>query len=185
MYRRLISVLVLVAVVVGVTGLTACGGEENAQLDQQRQASITSRASTFSRAEHLAPVPRTVNFPLRKALVEFTERQDLIDHPWYIYILGMNGNTIGYYVGKTVPINACNFLSSTEEVDWNEGAGGVVLTAPSLDGIFYGGGGASAGCDSWFFFDAATNALIQIRGVNYFTADQPLNLNAKAIKVTK
>ena len=89
---------------------------------------------------------------------------------------------VGYYVAKTVPINACNFLSSTEVVD-STSNGKVVLTAPSLDGIYYGGAGASSGCDAWFFFDSATDALIQIRGVNFFTADQPLRLEAKPITV--
>jgi len=61
--------------------------------------------------------------------------------------------------------------------------GNAVITAPSLDGIYYGGGGAAAGCDEWFFFDSATNALIKIRGVKFFTADQPLSLNAEPITV--
>ena len=47
------------------------------------------------------------------------------------------------------------------------------------DGVYYG----SSTCDAWFFFDAATNAEIQIRGVNFYTSDQPLRLNAQAIKV--
>jgi hypothetical protein len=157
-----------------------CGGNDTAAT--QRDTAIESRAQAFSRAEHKFPVPKTENFPLREALVEFTERQDLIDHPWYVYILGMNGNAIGYYVARTVPINACNFLSSTEDVR-DDSDGNLVLTAPSLDGIYYGGGGTSAGCDAWFFFDAATNALVQIRGTNFYAADQPLRIEAAAITV--
>lgn len=164
--------------------LVACDEGTNGQLQDQRKDSIKQRSQAFARAENAAPTPRTVNFPLRKALVEFTKRQDLENHPWYVYILGLNGNAVAYYVAQTVPINSCNFLSSTEAVDSSD-QGKVVITAPSLDGIFYGGGGASAGCDSWFFFDAATDALIQIRGVNWYAADQPLRVEAKAIKVQK
>lgn len=167
-----------------VLALTACDSGTNGQLQNQRKESIQQRSQAFARAENAAPAPRTVNFPLRKALVEFTKRQDLENHPWYIYILGLNGNAVAYYVGQTVPVNSCNFLSSTEAVDSSD-SGKVVLTAPSLDGIYYGGGGAAAGCDSWFFFDAATDALIQIRGVNWYAADQPLRVEAKAIKVAR
>lgn len=165
-----------------VTGCT--DGGTNKELQKQRKDSVKSRSQTFARAEAVAPAPKTNNFPLRKALVEFTERQDLVDHPWYVYIIAQTGNAIGYYVAKTVPVNACNFLSSTEVVDSGD-TGKVVLTAPSLDGIYYGGAGASSGCDAWFFFDSATNALIQIRGVQFFTADQPLRLDADPIRVAK
>jgi hypothetical protein len=160
--------------------LGACGDENKAA--EQRRRAVRERAEAFGRAEGAAPTPNTKNFPLRKALVEFTERQDLVDHPWYVYVLADTGNVIGYYVARTVPINACNFLSSTQDVR-DDDDGNVVLTAPSLDGIYYGGAGASSGCDAWFFFDSATNALIQIRGVNFFTADQPLRLDAQPITV--
>lgn len=156
--------------------------EDHGSVDGQRADAVRDRAHTFEQAERVVPVPKTENFPLRRALAKFTERQDLLDHPWYIYILGDNGNMIGYYVAQTVPINACNFLSSTEDIR-DDDDGNLIITAPSLDGIFYGGGGASGACDAWFFFDAATDAQIQIRGVNFFVADQPLRIEAKPITV--
>lgn len=181
--RKLKHLMALIAVVVaGGLLFTACGNGGDASLQRQRHDSLKQRAQAFARAERVAPLPQTKNFPLRKALVEFTERQDLISHPWYVYILADTGNVVGYYVAKTVPINACNFLSSTEQTD-STSNGKVVLTAPSLDGMFYGGAGASSGCDAWFFFDSATNALIQIRGVKWFSADQPLRIEAKPITV--
>lgn len=161
--------------------LMGSSGCDSSQSDQQRNQAIKERSTAFSRAERIAPTPKTVNFPLRKALVEFTERQDLVDHPWYIYILGMNGNIIGYYVGKTVPINTCDFLSSTQDVYSDS----LALQAPSLDGIYYGGSGSSSGCDAWFFFDSTTNALIQIRGIGFYAADQPLRVEAKPIRVAR
>jgi hypothetical protein len=161
--------------------LVAC--DEEGQGNESREKAISSRNNTFESAEKSVPIPRTVNFPLRRALAKMTERQDLINHPWYVYILGDNGNVIGYYVSQTVPVNACAFLSSTEDVRDDDEGGNLVLTAPSLDGIFYGGAGAASGCDAWFFFDYATDALIQIRGVNFFSADQPLILTAEPIRV--
>ena len=147
---------------------------------ENRRRAVAFREDVFAQAQALYPEPRAQNFPLRQALIKFTEREDLINHPWYIYILGMNGNVIGYYVAQTVPVNSCTFLSSTEVVD---SGSNVVVTAPSLDGIFYGGGGAAAGCDEWFFFDAETDAMIKIRGVFFYVADQPLRLQAEPILV--
>lgn len=177
---RAVAILAVLAAALVLVGCE--DGGTNAQLQDQRKESVKSRSAAFARAERIAPAPQTQNFPLRKALVKMTQRQDLENHPWYVYILGLNGNAVAYYVAQTVPVNSCNFLSSTEVVDSHD-SGKVVLTAPSLDGIFYGGGGAAAGCDSWFFFDAATDALIQIRGVNWYAADQPLKIDAQAIKV--
>ena len=176
--RNKIGKLTLVAFAVMLLVLSACApggatGREN------RRFAVTFREEVFSQARTLHPEPRPQNFPLRQALVKFTEREDLINHPWYVYILGMNGNVIGYYVAQTVPVNSCTFLSSTEELS-NEGA---ILTAPSLDGIFYGGAGSASGCDEWFFFDAETDALIKIRGVFFYVADQPLLLEAEPILV--
>lgn len=179
--------LILAAAIIAALTFTLVGcdtGGTNAELQKQRKASVTARADSFARAQAIAPVPKTSNFPLRKALVEFTARQDMVDHPWYVYVLAQTGNVIGYYVAKTVPVNACDFLSSTEVVDSSD-SGKVVLTAPSLDGLYYGGAGASSGCDAWFFFDSATNALIQIRGVQFFSTDQPLRLEAKPITIAK
>lgn len=178
--RRLIAVLLLIGAL-GIT-LAACNGDSAKKQTMQRRQSIAARADAFARAEAAAPLPRPTNFPLRKALVEFTKRQDLTNHPWYVYILADTGNMIGYYVATTVPINACDFLSSTEDVR-DDDDGNLVLTAPSLDGMFYGGSGASSGCDAWFFFDSTTNALIQIRGVKFFSTDQPLKVDAKPINV--
>lgn len=184
--RRLKLVVVILAALGAAIVLAGCGGG-NEQLAKQRKESVSARAETFARAEAISPLPKTENFPLRKALVKFTERQDLLDHPWYVYIYADTGNIIGYYVAQTVPINACNFLSSTEEVRTDTDGGNLILTAPSLDGIFYGGGGTSAGCDSWFFFDVATDTLVQIRAFKWVALDQPLRVDAKPleIKVTK
>lgn len=147
-----------------------------------RSSSVEQRNNSFSLAEKKFPNPKLENFPQREALIEFSKRQDLVNHPWFIYILGDNGNPIGYYVGKTRPINSCNFLSSTEGI-YNGPKGDLILTAPAFDGMYYGGGSASAACNSMFFFDWNTNAMIEIGSIKYFTSDQPLALDIKPILV--
>lgn len=170
--RRVALIAIILLSVVGTGAALSYSGPSPSDA---RKHAVESRADAFNRAVSLYPDPKTQNFPLRKALVEFTQREDLLNHPWYVYILGMNGNTIGYYVAKAAPENSCNFLSSTEDVYNNN----VKMQSPSYDGVYYGG----SLCDEWFFFDAATNALIKIRGVNFYTADQPLKIEAAPITV--
>lgn len=169
-----------VLLILGLFAFTAC--TESDAGETSRITGVEFRDDNFARAEAAVPVRPSVEFPLRVALEEFNWRLDQINHPWYTYILGDQGNIIGYYVTTTRPINSCTFLSSTEDVVTKH-EGTIVLTAPSLDGIFYGGSGASAGCDAWFFYDVTTLALIEIRGVKYFTSDQPLQVEAEAILV--
>jgi hypothetical protein len=181
MHRITLRTLAVAGVLLAILALAACA-DGNKRLNDQRKQSLNARSQAFARAEAAVPIPVTENFPLRRTLVEMTKRDDMLNHPWFVYILGFNGNIIGYYVAKTDPVNACNFLSSTE--DEHRGDAGVsVLTAPSLDGMFYGGGGTSAGCDAWVFLDQATNALVKIRGLAFYVADQPLRVEAKPIRV--
>ena len=161
----------------------ACNEENGgANSADQRRASVQTRTDTFARAEARYPIPRTENFPLRDALVQFTERQDLLNHPVYVYIVADTGQIMGYYVAKTYPVNLCAFLSSTENVR-DDDTGNLILTAPSLDGIYYGGAGASSSCDGWFFFDQASAALVEVIGFKVFIVDQPLNIEAQPLTV--
>lgn len=182
MWKRIALLPLAVAVFIFASAESCDEGNKDAE--QARKDSIEHRTEVFQQAERLLPLPKPENFPLREALIKYTERQDAINHPWYIYILGMNGNPIGYFVGKTYPQNICNFLSSTEEVRVYDSDGVAVLTAPSLDGIYYGGGGAKGTCDAWFFFDVTTDAMQVISGLPYFVSDAPLALNVQPIRVS-
>lgn len=172
------KLIIAIAAVAALTfGLASCSSGPS-KSEKQRNAAIHQRTDAYGRSVDAHPVPKTENFPLRGALAESVARQDKVNHPWYIYILGDNGNAIGYYVGKTVPVNQCDFLSSTQDINTNYDSD-MIVQAPSVEGVYYG----ESACDVWFFFDQATNAEIQIRGVNYFTSDQPLRIDAQPITV--
>jgi|SRR3990172_1888893 len=149
---------------------------------QQRQRSVETRTEMFARAEALIPIPRTENFPLREVLAEYTRRQDLVNHPWYTYLLSDTGQVTHYFVSTAVPVNACAFLSSTEDIE-TQYEGTIVVTAPSLDGIFYGGAGAAAACDGWIFVDAATGVMGLAFGIKIMTFDAPLVLETEPILI--
>lgn len=180
--HRLIRFAIFAALLL-VVGMGASECDDTGADDVQREKSIKARTDTFARAEAKVPLPRTNNFPLRSLLAEMTRREDLPNHPWYTYLLGEQGNVVGYYVSKTVPVNKCNFLSSTEKVKnagYDDNAA-VLLQAPSLDGIYYG----KADCNVWVMQDYSTGALISFGGVPFTTADKPLNLDAEPIKVER
>lgn len=179
------NLLVLTVMLAAVVGLAGCVEAPPPNVSHQvYEQNIDLRERVFAVAQQMYPAPVPQDFPFRRDLVKYTERQAVTSHEFYIYVLGENGNVIGYFVGQTAPQNACNFLSETTKVGTTSYNSNVYYRqAPSLDGVYYGGTGSSGACDEWFFFDAATDALIKIRGLNYFTADQQLKLDAQPIEV--
>ena len=179
--RILVVVFAALAIAFALVA-AACGNAGTPGGIVSRKEAISQRWHNFERAEALHPAPLQQNFPLRALLVEYTQRQDLINHPWYAYILGENGNAVYYFVSTTLPVNVCAFLSSTEDVKIDS-YGNLVLTAPSLDGIYYGGAGASASCNGWIVKDAATNAMGIIYGDKILMFDQPLILDTEPVRI--
>lgn len=170
MRKRLIVIGLLVAVVGALLG-DECGST----FTQQRQNSIDQRVAMMDRAEKLIPAPESQNFPLRAVLAEYTRRQDLVNHPWYTYIMSDTGAITHYFVSTTMPVSTNAFLGSTESVY----ATGTVLTAPSLDGIYYGGAGSASSMNGWIFVDAATGAMGIAYGQKILTFDAPLILQTE------
>lgn len=197
--RRVLIVPILAFLI--LIGAVACDDTKNVppnpgQIAQQnRLTSVDQRAENFKKAADLYPQPQQENFPLRQALVKYTERQDLVNHPWYIYIKNVcyqcpGGISYQYFIGQTYPLSTCDFLGSTEEVqnakitgDNGNALSTVVVKAPSLDGIYYGGSGAEGGCD-YFFFEQATDAMEVIHhDEHWFVSDKLLLLDATAVTV--
>jgi hypothetical protein len=172
--KRLLGVLAMFSILLPV--LAACDtGQDKGEVS--RENAVDDRWSSFDKAEARYPAPRPQNFPIRGALVKFTERQDQINHPWYIYILGMNGEKIGYFVGQTYPVNACDFLSSTEDIRTHGNTGMVVTTAPSYDGVYYG----NSECNTYFFFDVETDAMLTFTAPMWIATDAPLEIDVQQI----
>jgi hypothetical protein len=154
--------------------VTGCNGEASTTEKQEQ-----TRSSLMDKANASVPIPRIDNFLARQSVAEYMRRMDNPSKTFYIYVLGDNGNTIGYYVAKSQPMNICSFMSPTDKVEERYGDPDVVRQAPALDGLYYG----SSGCNVDYFFDAETDALIQLNGLNYMITDQPLKLDAKPLKV--
>lgn len=176
--RRVASIIGLLAVF-GVMAFGSAGCFDQPQSEQQREKAVQQRANTYARAQAQVPTPNVTNFPRRQTLADAVERQSLPHHPWYVYVLGQNGNIVNYFVAKSVPVNDCDYLSATENVQNPGDNGNVILGSPSLEGIFQ----SSSGCDTLTFFDLTTNAEIQVSRGQTFITDRPLRVEAKPIRV--
>lgn len=170
------------AIAVTTIAATSCNENETPGGEQSRKVAVSGRWQNFERGEALHPAPQQQNFPMRALLVEYTQRQDLLHHNWYTYVLGENGNAVYYFVSTTVPVNVCAFLSSTEDIK-TDSYGNMVLTAPSYEAIYYGGAGASSPCNGWIVKDAATNAMGIIFGDKLLVFDQQLILDTEPVKI--
>ena len=174
--QRLIKLLpVGLLLVVLAVAVAACGPTT---ADKQRQQASDQRVSTYNRAVAQVPNPVVTNFPRRKTLVDAVNRQSEPNHPWYVYVLGQNGNIVNYFVAKSVPVNDCDYLSSTDEIVSAKGDNWQI-SAPSLEGIYQSG----SGCNTLTFFDLTTNAEVQITSMQTYISDRPLKVDAKPIKV--
>jgi hypothetical protein len=172
--------LVIILALVAVLGF----GCEKSVVDQQRDESVAGRVENMERAEALYPSPENENFPLRALLVEYTKRQDLVNHPWYTYIMSDTGAITHYFVSTTIPVSTNAFLGSTEVLHDGGSESDTILTAPSLDGIYYGGAGSVTGSNGWIFIDAATGAMGIAYGQKILTFDSPLILETEPQLIT-
>lgn len=161
----------VVAALIAATLLAACVPEQTQKQGERTQEDIMKRAIQS------VPVPQTRNFLTRESVAKWLERQDVPDRPHYVYVFSDMGQVIGYYVAQSRPVCTNTFMTPPKRtVGGNSRA---VIDAPALDGVYYGSGP----CDQWFFFDAATDAMIELSGFKIFTSDQPLALNAEPIRV--
>lgn len=189
--KPVLSLLVVLMLLLGTTGAVLAKNPAEDLIDN----SVSTRWRNLETAFSLYGNPNLVNFPMRGALLKFTERQDQINHPWYTYLLLPNSvaggtvtdpntgqpateiaPTVYYFVTQQYPESTCNFLGSTQDVRSVHGTN-IEVQAPSWDGVFYG----NCPPDEYFFFDQTTDAMIVFGGpIVHITSDQPLSLYANA-----
>lgn len=148
--------------------------------DSSRAKNLKAQEGVMARATAVVPVPAISNFLAREAVAKQVKRLDEKGKLFYVYILGQNGQQVGYYVANTRPVTTCALLTPSQEIH-SSSYGTAVVGTPSLGGV-YGFGG---GCNSHFFFDAKTDAYVEISGLPFFVADQPLSVDADPITVSK
>lgn len=175
-----------IAAVLGAMMFGISGCYEDSNATSSREQGEKDQEGIMSRAVSSSPTYQPQHFLTREAVNKWMEVMDTPAKTFYVYLLGNNGNHIGYYVAQTRPICSSARLTPPDRVvNRSTGTGNRVMTstrvdAPALDGVYNAGP-----CDSYFFFDAETDAYIEIQGLNFFVADQPLSIDVEPIRVSQ
>ena len=170
--RKLIGVVSMAALALS---LTACDIEASS-----RDVNMRQQEDVMTRATKAVPVPQVNNFLAREAVAKQVKRLDEKGKLFYVYVTTPMGQIMGYYVSNTRPVATCSLLTPPEEQEGN-GNGANVMKTPGLGGTY----SPNPSCGGVFFFDAETDAYIEISGLSYFVSDQPLALKAEPIKVAQ
>ena len=169
------KILIVAAALSAATALTGCPDRSDSRSQGERQ-----QESVMQRAQAAVPVPRVSNFLTRSAVSKWMTRMDQPNKIFYVYIMGDNGNAVGYYTAQNRPTSTCTLMTPPDREVRVRGQGANPLgAAPALDGVYYG----SAKCAGVFFFDAGTDAYIEVNGFHYVVTDQPLKIEADPINV--
>lgn len=169
--RRTLTLALLVIVAVFVTAGCGAGGTSGQKKESTTQQDNYNRLVALQPAHRMkySPTRDTVNFWID------TWGQDP-DKLSYVYMQAANGQLTGYYVFKGLPVNYCVSLTPNYKLLDVAGDGfgpNLVVPAPSIDGVFYSGGG----CQTFYGKDASTNSYIEYTvgaGQNVLLYERPL-----------
>lgn len=155
--------------------LVACTEEpDDRKLDAQTQT------ETINRLQAALPAPRVNYAPTRRSVIDWIERWDAPDKVAFVYLMADNGQMLGYYVARGLPVSYCVGLTPPDRII-RQHEMDLVVAAPALDGVYYSGGD----CNHFYLFDAGTDAYIEFGGgVRFFVSDQPLPVEAEPLGLT-
>lgn len=148
-------------------------------MENPQSQGVAEQTSVMERARAAYPTPQVERFLTRKTVAKWMNRMDQPGKIFYIYIIADSGSITHYFVAEYRPTSVATYLTPTKHVsDWGEDE--YVLPSNALDGTYYGEGGAA---EQYFFFDAETDAYIELKGLNYIVSDQPFETNAPKINI--
>ena len=170
--RRLAPVLVIL---IAVLALVGCADGESTPTAQKQESQI--RQDSYARLAAAQPAQKMSYSPSRDTI-------NFWINTWgkqpgklaYVYLLASNGQMIGYYVFKGLPVSYCAALTPTYEFakrDVGDFNGDILVPAPGVDGVYYSGGQ----CSAYYGKDASTNQYIEYtvgQGISALIYERPL-----------
>ena len=168
--------LATIGIVASLAFLTGCP-------DQGTQGKgVAIQETTMVRAMQAVPVPTVQQFTTRKSIARWIEYANAPDQTRYVYVMLTGVGYLGYYVADSAPVNICTSMTPPQRII-DRHHGDVVVTAPALDGVYYGAGQ----CNMWYLFDKTTGAQIEVggSGLSFFTSTVPLNIKAPKLEVVE
>ena len=162
-------VFIYLALIVAVVVMVGCQ-QDDLEVSKDIQKDVMGRAIDS------VPPYRPEVFPAREDINWYLKETETRD-TWYIYALNREGMPIFYVVSDMKPRNICISLTAPDrKVEGSE----VALSAPALDGVYYGG----AGCDAYYLRDASTGNFIELAGQTFtiLSSKVPLALETDRLR---
>lgn len=167
MHRKLTIFLAALVVIIGAVACTESRTAE--ERDRQNANYEQLNADQPAGSMDYSPTRETINF--------WMETWGSDGKLSYVYLLSGDGEYIGYYIFKGLPVSYCAILTPPYTWDKNRGTSDWDLVqAPAMDGVYYSGAGS---CDTYYGIDASTGAYVEYTagmGINVLLYDQPLAL---------
>jgi hypothetical protein len=151
----------------------SCSGEDDSS-SQERESE--SRGLSYDAQVANQPAQRMEYSPTRDTINFWINTWDEPDKVSFVYLQNANGDLIGYYVMKGLPVNMCAALTPTYELKNVDAVGGsqdIMVPAPSVDGVYYSGGQ----CMTYYGRDATTDTYLEFTaglGINVLLYEEPL-----------
>jgi hypothetical protein len=164
--KYLLAIVALAAI-----GLSACGGEPSAQ---QNESKIRQGGYEYL-AKH-QPAHTMQYSPTRETINFWIDTWNKPGKLSYVYLQAANGQLVGYYILKGLPVTLCAALTPNYEMyDVSEDGVGpnTVVPAPGVDGVYYSGGQ----CNDYYGRDATTNSYMEFTvgsSMNMLVYERPL-----------
>ena len=121
-------------------------------------ASRIAQGTVMKRGIESVPPYVPSSYPARED-INWYLRQTEERATWYVYALSMDGRPMFYVVSDMKPRNICISITAPDR----KVTGPVVMSAPALDGVYYGG----AGCDAYYLRDVTTGNFIELAGQTF------------------
>lgn len=173
-WRRLLAAFAMVTLVLAGSACSL-GSDDGSKSDSKTRDTTNVNLQKDQPAHEMSysPTRETINF-----WIDTWGKPGKLS---FIYLQGASGDLIGYYVFKGLPVSYCAALTPTYKeghVDSGDGDSndqGVMVPAPSMDGVYYSGGGGL--CNTYYGKDATTGSYMEYTvgyGQNVLLYDAPL-----------
>jgi hypothetical protein len=166
--KRLITALLLVLMVFFIAGWEGCEPTPEAIKKEQN-----NQGNNYTSLQDKQPAQQMDYSPTRDGLNNWMETWGEEGKISYVYLIASNGQKVGYYVFKGLPVSYCASLTPPDRIESNGGNPDLIMKAPSMDGVYYSG----SQCNQYFGYDATTGSYIEFSvgsGLNFFVTEDPL-----------
>ncbi len=158
----------LAAVVLIIVGCSDESSPQSRELEKQ-QGGYTTLTNN-------QPIEQMEYSPDRETINNWIKNWDQPGKLSFMYLLGGNGEYLGYYVLEGLPVSYCT--SGTPPYTWVDrpGDGSSAKTqveAPAMNGVYYSG----FECSRYYAFEAETGKFLDWvagDGLNQFVLDEPV-----------